>query len=212
MRRRASLLAVALCGAASAFAADAPAGAVGQPLAGSLTGRWQLNKSESEDARAKMAAAREARRADSGGSGGGMGRGRSRGHGGFGGGARGGAGRGGGGEDRSMATRQEFFVAADTLTITGNDTELTLDDGDGQLQRLPLDGRSHPREADGTETTARWTGSALEVASKAGNAGALTTTYRLVPEARKLEVTSVLSGRRGSPVSVRRVYDAVPGP
>jgi len=202
-------LAAVLCGAMPASPAEAPAGE-SQVLAGSLTGRWQLNRAESEDARAKMDAAREARGGSPGGSRGGMGRGRSHGGGGFGGHGRGGQGRERSGEDRSMAARQEFLAAPETLTITGNDAEMTVDAGDGQLVRLPVDGRSHPREGDGTETTARWNGSALEVESKARTGGTLTATYRLVPDARKLEVISALSGRWGSPVSVRRVYDAAP--
>jgi len=100
----------------------------------------------------------------------------------------------------------DFFEPAQSLTITGNESEVTLDDGNGALQRLVVDGKSHSREGGGGETTARWKGAVLEVETKSER-GSLTTTYTPDPAAHRLEVVARLAGR-GEPVSVRRVYDA----
>ena len=105
----------------------------------------------------------------------------------------------------------EFFEPAENLTITGTDAELTLDDGNGDLVRLEVDGKSHTHEGGVSETTARWKGAALEVESKTDRGSSLTTTYAVDPTTHKLEVTTRLSGH-GDPVSVRRVYDTAAAP
>jgi hypothetical protein len=103
----------------------------------------------------------------------------------------------------------EFFEPAQSLTITGNDAELTLDDGAGGLTRLHLDGKPYKREGGAVETRAEWKESALVVESKSERGTKLTSTYRLLPQARKLELVSRLEGRR-EPIVVRRVYDSAP--
>lgn len=206
MRSKIGALLLAACAATPALAMQAESAA--GDGSESLIGRWQLNKGESEDARAKMAEARQ----HSGGSGGSGGTGGSH-HGGYGGGGyggpRGGGGGSQGGSGGSPGSMHELFEPAELLTITGSQSELTLDDGNGELTRLVVDGKAHPRESGGGETMARWKGNALEVESKSDRGFTLTTTYTPNPDTHKLEVLARVSGR-GDPVSVHRVYDTTP--
>ena len=108
---------------------------------GVLQGRWTLNAQESEDARAKMREAMSRGGAGGGGAGGGSGwsgHGGHGGHGGYGGHTGGGSGRGEGrppgGQDGGTwgsSLSHELMEAPGSLTITGNEAELTLDPGDG---------------------------------------------------------------------------------
>jgi hypothetical protein len=232
-RSRMGVLALAVCTASPALAWQAADGGTADGSEG-LIGRWQLNKAESEDARAKMAEARQRSGGGSGGSGGmggghhggggygggggGYGGGGYGGHRGGGGGSHGGYGGGregdGSGGDHSASagspgSMHELLEPADQLTITGSPSEVTLDDGNGELTRLVVDGKAHPRESGGGETTARWRGNSLEVVSKSERGFSVTTTYTPNTEAHKLEVLAKISGR-GDPVSVKRVYDVAP--
>lgn len=206
--------------AAGALLALAPArGRAAERPHPDLTGRWQLNVDESEDARAKLAEARSrAGRPGGGGPGGGMGGpgGGGMGPGGGGTGPGGGGGRGGpggrgpdgsGGPPGGSAMRALIDAPA-MLTITGTDAEMTFDGGDGELLRIHVDGKSYDREGGELKTRAEWKDAALVVVTtpKQGELK-VTTTYVLRAEKRKLEVVSKISGR--TDVSIRRVYDAV---
>jgi hypothetical protein len=194
-----------------ALAAEAPAPRTELP---DLTGSWALNRAESEDAREKM---REARAKGSGGAG-------SPGHGPRGEGPSGGAPRGGGPrgghrgpegagpggeggspEDRSGPLR-ELFEPAETLAITHNGTDVTIDEGEAGTLRLHADGRKTKRENGLVETKAFWNGPELVVESKLDRGARLTSAYLLVPDKRQLLITTRFDPPSGSPVTVRRVY------
>ena len=103
--------------------------------------------------------------------------------------------------------------APESLTITGDAAELSLDDGEGYVVRLHLDNRFYAREGGALQTRAQLKDGALVVESKSERGPKATTTYRLLPEGRALEVVTILEGgRAGEPVSVRRVYDAAQQP
>ena len=114
-----------------------------------------------------------------------------------------------GGPGGPGAEMHEFFEPAQTLTITGNDAELTFDDGEGGLTRLHVDGKSYKREGGSLETKAVWKEQALVVESKSERGPKLVSTYRLLPQGKQLEVIARLEGRR-EPIVVRRVYDRAP--
>lgn len=159
-----------------------------------LTGRWQLNEKDSEDARAKFIwdgspppGQRPAPRGE----------------------------RRPGIPQRPERTNvsgsippafRDFLEPAKTLVITGTVTELTFDEGRGVLVRLPLDGSE--QKQDTLSRIARWDGSSLVVEAKAEGGGRLITRYNLMPGTRKLEVYSRLSDRQGGAITLRRVYDA----
>ena len=99
----------------------------------------------------------------------------------------------------------EFLEPPKTLTITGNDSELTLDDGKGKLEHLQIDGVE--RREGPLRKAAKWEGSSL-VIEKRNEAGArLTTRYSLMPGQRKLEVYSRLAGQDQRAATLRRTYD-----
>jgi hypothetical protein len=217
----------ALCVMASgavALALTLPAGvARSEELARpKLTGRWQLNKELSEDARAKLAEARERGGRPGGGGmggrpgGGGMGGGwpggmGGRPGGGMGGGRPGGMGGGQGPEGPGAMRMRALLDPPQTLIITGNDAELTLDGGDGVLVRLNIDGRRYKPEGGSIETKAQWKGAELLVETKAteGN-GKTTTAYSLDAKAGRLQIVTRVEGPMGDPISVKRVYDPAP--
>jgi hypothetical protein len=201
----------ALCVMASgavALALTLPAGvARSEELARpKLTGRWQLNKELSEDARAKLAEARER-----GGRPGGGGMGGRPGGGGRGGGRPGGMGGGQRPEGPGAMRIRALLDPPQTLIITGNDAELTLDGGDGVLVRLNIDGRRYKPEGGSIETKAQWKGAELLVETKAteGN-GKTTTAYSLDAKAGRLQIVTRVEGPMGDPISVKRVYDPAP--
>lgn len=99
----------------------------------------------------------------------------------------------------------EFIEPPKTLTITGNESELTLDDGKGTLERLQVDGVE--RREGPLLKAAKWEGSTL-VVEKRNDAGArLTTRYSLMLGQRKLEVYARLAGQDRRAVTLRRTYD-----
>lgn len=99
----------------------------------------------------------------------------------------------------------EFLEPPRTLTITGNEAELALDDGKATLLRLQIDGVE--RKEGPVAQAARWEGSALVVEKRNEHGARLTTRYSLMPGQRKLEVYSRLAGTEGRTVTLRRVYD-----
>ena len=208
---------IALAGLAMAAALASPAGAPveASPAPPSLSGKWVLNKEESEDARAKMSEAGAGRRPGGyegphggmGGPGGGRMGGGFGGHGGMGGpgGERPGGDRPGGGR----GDMKGFLEPPETLSITQGADEIAVDDGQ-TVHHLRPDGRKTKTEVDGERTT-RWNGAELVVESKPSHGPKVTSAYLLVPEKHQLYVTSRFEGRSGDAITVRRVYDAAPG-
>ena len=175
-----------------------------------VVGRWQLNEKESEDPHAKfrpLGPGEDPRQGGSAPQGEGA--------------PRGGRGRGGrpGGEGRppgrpgtAAAAKLEappglgeFLEPPKTLTITGSESELTLDDGKGTLERLPVDGVE--RRGGQLRRAARWEGTTLVVETRNEPGARLTTRYSLMPGQRKLEVYARLVGQDRRAVTLRRVYD-----
>jgi len=176
-----------------------------------LVGRWQLNEKESEDPHAKFRPLRpgedpkrpgEGMPDGSAPSADGRGR-RPRGQGPA-------AGRPGpGAPDARLEAPPglaEFIEPPRALTITGDEAELTFDDGKGTLQRLPIDGST--RKDASIAWSARWEGDSLVVEKKNEHGARLTTRYSLMAGQKKLEVYSRLAGKDGRAVTLRRVYDA----
>ncbi len=217
--------------AAGQAAPEAPASQPEASAASSLAGKWTLNKDESEDARAKMSAARAAHQGSGGGGGGGMGGGGGHGgfggggHGGFGGGGHGGGGHGGGGGyggggyggDGSSggdasgrgASMRSFLDPPESLTISQTTEEVAVDDGQ-RVVHLHPDGKKIKSESGGPETTTKWRDKELVVESKSERGTKMTTAYMVMPDKHQLYITSTVEGRSGTPVTVRRVYDAAP--
>jgi len=227
MHRATTTLGVIVGGAVLALALPGNLARAEEPAHPRLVGRWKLNKELSEDARAKLAEARQRGGRPGGPGGGGMGGpgggGMGGPGGGWGGGRPGGMSGGRGGERGGMEGRQgpdgpgraRFQALLDPpemLTITGNDAELTLDAGDEVLVRLHVDGRKYKQEGGRVETKTEWKGAELVVETKPlEGAGKVTTTYSLAPEAGRLQiVTRIESPRGGDPVSVKRLYDPAP--
>lgn len=170
-----------------------------------LVGRWQLNEKESEDPQAKFRPLRpgeDPRQAAAGSQEGTP---------------RGGEGRGRRPRDEARRPSDpaakleappglsEFLEPPRTLTITGNEAELVLDDGKGTPLRLPIDGVE--RKEGPVAHAARWEGSSLVVDKKNEHGARLTSRYSLMPGQKKLEVYSRLAGKEGRAVTLRRVYD-----
>ncbi len=161
---------------------------------GALTGRWQLNKKQSDDPSKVMGERRGGR---GGGRSGGPGGGRDGGPGGRG---RGSGDSGGpGGEDRPT-----------TLEIVQGADEIVVSDGRGRERTYFTDGRETTVEGLDNEVTesAQWTGEALVVTSR-GPRGESTETIRLNADGR-LEIIRkhAASGDRPA-LELRRVYDPV---
>jgi hypothetical protein len=176
-------------------------------VAQNLSGKWTLNKDQSEDARAKMREAGGRRGGGAGGFGGGHGGG---GFGGGHGGRRGGGqGRPGGGmrpDGEQAGAMRGFFEPPQTLTIDRNGDEIAVNDGE-RIVILHPDGRKAKTDDGRTEITAQWRGEELVVESKTERAK-ITTVYMAVPDKHQLDVTSRFEGRLGEPITARRVYDA----
>ena len=176
----------------------------------SLSGRWQFNARESEDAREKMRQAGGERR------GGGMGGGeRGPGGGGRRGGALGGGGRrgggpGGGGPREDADPRESMRAALEApaeITITQTSAEIALLEKDGRLRALHPDGKGYKDSAGATVKT-RWQDARLVVETSRESGRKVVETFTLQTEPRRLVVNVQLETPSGSPVTVRRVYDA----
>jgi hypothetical protein len=184
-----------------------------------LSGRWTLNPERSDNARRKLAEAREAE-----------GRGKSKG--GIGGlgpiapGPRGGGPMGTGpmgsrptgsssgrGRQPDDATRSDGLEDAlidppKVLVITQADGEVTFDTGEESLLRLRPGGRKVKREGGAVELKARWKDGDLVVDAEHEDGPRLTTSYRLSSDRQELYVTSKVETPEGEEVTLRRVYEA----
>jgi hypothetical protein len=183
-----------------------------------LTGRWTLNTDQSEDARKKIADARESDRRAKGPIGGlgpiGPG---PRGGGPMGGGPMGGrpTGTPTGGRSRGPDedTRTSPFIAElmsppKTLVIGTDGGEVTFDTGEETLLRLRPGGRKVKREAGSVEMKARWKDGELVVDAEHEDGDRMTTSYRVGSDRQSLYVTTKVQPVEGDDLEVRHVYDA----
>jgi hypothetical protein len=176
----------------------------------SLSGRWQLNAKESDDAREKMRERGGGRRGPGGG---GMPRGPGGGRpGGAGGGGRGGfGGRGGGpgggpGGGDPRESLGSVLEAASEITITQTETEIAVLEKDGRLRALHPDGRGY-KDSAGAEIKTRWDGDRLVVETRRDRGPKVVETFTLGQDPRRLVLGLQLDTPSGDPVTIRRVYD-----
>jgi hypothetical protein len=198
-----------------------------------LTGHWNFNKDQSDDAEQKVhdAQANSQRGANNGsgggypgsgggypGGGGGMGRGGMGGIGGIGGmgGMGGGMGRGrrgmgnpGGGvssQELSRLAQNPKFLRIDQRS----DQFVVIDDSD-HAQTFYPDGKKHnDKDADGKKisTKASWEGGAFIAETKLSHSEKLTQTFRMSEDGKQLHVITRFEASSGNgSVSIRRVYD-----
>ena len=201
-----------------------------------LSGHWQFNKDQSDDAQQKITDAQSNQRttANSGGGypgGGGGGVGYPGGGGGYPGGGGGYPGGGGGGMGRGGMGRRGGQQANRGSTVSAEDWErlgqtpkfLQLDQKSGQLvvtddaghaQTLYLDGKKHDDKDDNgkkiSSTKTEWQGDTLQAETKLEHGTKLTQSFRVSDDGKQLTVVSRLenSSLQG-PVTVRRVYDVM---
>ena len=170
-----------------------------------LSGRWVLNKGQSENPRDMT----QGRDSGGGGGGGGMRGGRR------GGGFRGGRGGGGSVSDEQRArmrqTRDLAFSTPASLEITAGDSSVTLS-ADGDQLALTTDGRKVRREpqADGegaVDIKARWQGKDLIVERSVSGGGKISEDYMRSIDGKQLYVIVNFDGGRGRSMTFRRIYD-----
>jgi len=183
-----------------------------------LSGRWIYNPSQSDNPRNMD------RGSDSSGDqGGGYGAGGRRGgfggggrRGGFGGG-RGGTGeRGGGGMSEKQRARMRqtmalAFQAPPAITISADDSTLTVTPDTGAALTLYGDGRKIKQTVqDGgdVEIKARWQGNDFVVERKVSGGGKVTEDYLKSQDGKQLFVIVSFESNRGRTLEFRRVYDA----
>jgi hypothetical protein len=198
---------------ALAVAVAAPVSRAADAPRPDLSGRWQLDPAQSEDAHAKLREMRGDRgdRPRGGRFGGGGGGGGRPGGGGFGGGRGGPGGPGGGGPDAMRETVREMLEAAPALTVTQTPTEITLLEEDGRLRALHPDGRAY-KDSSGREVKTRWSEAGELVVETKGERGKMVETFGALADPVRLAITLLIEAR-GQPLAVRRVYvrpDAAP--
>ena len=195
-----------------------------------LTGHWNFNKDQSDDAEQKVhdAQANSQRGVNNGsgggypgsgggypGGGGGMGRGGMGGIGGMGG-MGGGMGRGrrGMGNPGGGVSSQEWGRLAENpkfLRIDQRSDQFVVIDDSDRAQTFYPDGKKHnDKDADGNKisTKASWEGGAFIAETKLPHSEKLTQTFRMSEDGKQLHVITryEASSLNGS-VSIRRVYD-----
>ena len=185
-----------------------------------LTGHWNFNQDQSDDAQQKVHDAQQNSQRGGGypgggggypGGGGGMGRGGMGGMGGMGGGMgrRGGMGSSGGG-----VSRQEWDRLAENpkfLRIDQRSDQFVVIDDSDHAQTFYPDGKKHKdTDADGNKisTKASWEGGAFIAETKLPHSEKLTQTFRLSEDGKQLHVITRFEASSGNvAVSIRRVYD-----
>ncbi|MFZ0739482.1 MAG: hypothetical protein WBL70_16810 [Candidatus Acidiferrales bacterium] len=184
-----------------------------------LSGAWKLNEDKSDDPTEKMKQARDAGGGYGGGNGGGN-RNGGWGMGGPGGGMPGSGGgyggrRGGMGGQESEEDRekiQEAINPASSLNFTQKDAEIDMTDDLSHKRVFYTDGRKiqkskdKDKDEDYKELAARWEGYRL-VADEKGPHGKITRMYEVLPGGRELDETVHFENSRGTPVTIRYVYD-----
>jgi hypothetical protein len=158
-----------------------------------LSGRWELNDSLSENAKAKLESMHSSQPA------GGHGPGR---HGGLG---RIFGGIFGGGQAAHAELEQVVVNAPATFVVMQDDQKVVLTEPQGRVRTLPANNRTV--KVDGRDVRTRWETNRLVSEITVGNAK-VTETYERSPNAPQLSVTARVD-MQGRQVSVRRVYDAV---
>ena len=191
-----------------------------------LTGHWNFNQDQSDDAQQKVHDAQQnSQRGANNGSGGGyprgggMGRGGMGGMGGIGGGGMGRGGRQGTANRGPAVSSQEWDRLAEGpkyLRIDQRSDQVVVINDSDQAQTFYPDGKKHDdKDASGKKITtkASWEGGAFIAESKLNHSEKLTETFRVSEDGKQLYVTTrfedpSLSG----PVSIRRVYDVGKAP
>jgi hypothetical protein len=195
-----------------------------------LTGRWQFNKDQSDDAQQKISDAQNNQRSAVGRGGGYPGGGGGGGYPGGGGGwpgggggwpgggmGRGGMGRRGGQSNRgSSVSSEDWDRLAETpkfLRVDQQDKQVVVTDDSDRAQTFYPDGKKHDdKDVNGKKVTTKteWQGDMLVAETKLDHSTKLTQSFRLSDDGKQLYVTSRLeSPSLQSPVSVRRVYDVL---
>lgn len=168
------------------------------------SGVWRINRDLSDD---PAQAWRDARGSSSNRSGGWRGGG---------GGGRGHGRRSGGGDSDgqgSQSGQAPALAALDTLAIRHHEPQITIADGSGHEHHLTTDGKAAEEERSSggtTKVSASWKEGHLEVVTVPEHGPKWTETYSVTADHTQLTVTTKVEGSRGSPVTIRRVYDAVP--
>jgi hypothetical protein len=195
-----------------------------------LTGHWNFNQDQSDDAEQKVhsAQANSQRGTNNGngggypgsgggypGGGGGMGRGGMGGMGGMGGRGGGmGRDRGGMGNPGGGVSSQEWDRLAENpkfLRIDQRSDQIVVIDNSDYAQTFYPDGKKHnDKDADGNKisTKASWEGSAFIAETKLPHSEKLTQTFRMSEDGKQLHVITRFDASSGNAsVSIRRVYD-----
>ena len=196
-----------------------------------LSGRWQFNKDQSDDAQQKITDAQSHQRTSANRGGGYPGGGYPGGGGGYPGGGggwpggggmgRGGMGRGGMGRGGQQANRGSTVSAEDWDRLGQTSKLLQVDQKSGQLvvtddsahaQTYFLDGKKHDDKDDNgkkiSSTKTNWQGNTLVAETKLDHGTKLTESFRVSDDGKELTVVSRLenSSLQG-PVTIRRVYN-----
>jgi hypothetical protein len=226
-----------ICGVVILLAIALPAVVRAGDSQAKLSGRWQFNKEQSDDAQQKITDAQSNQRTTAnsgggypgGGGGGGTGGGYPGGGGGWpggGGGYPGGGGMGRGGMGRrggQQANRGSTVSAEDwdrlgqtskLLQIDQKSDQLVVTDDSAHAQTYYLDGKKHDDKDDNgkkiSSTKTEWQGDTLQAETKLEHGTKLTQSFRVSDDGKQLTVVSRLenSSLQG-PVTVRRVYDVM---
>lgn len=226
---RAALLALAALGLSAAASAQAPPGplpgttsqdapraaqakqpAADAPRIKNLAGTWRLNRDDSDDLHKKLQQAR----------GGGHGQGGGRPGGGMGGGWPGGGGYGGrrpGGResDEERQKMQIFLEPAQELTIAQKEPEIDISDDSERRFTVFTDGRKVEKSKDASKQQfdAKWDEYRLVMEGKDPRGNKYERSYEVLEGNQRLRETLFLKvGRNNAEVSIRYIYDLVPGP
>jgi hypothetical protein len=186
-----------------------------------LTGHWNFNQDQSDDAQQKVHDAQQNSPRGGGypgggggypGGGGGMGRGGMGGMGGMGGGM--GRGRGAMGNPGGGVSSQEWGRLAENpkfLRIDQRSDQFVVIDDSDRAQTFYPDGKKHnDKDADGNKisTKASWEGGAFIAETKLPHSEKLTQTFRMSEDGKQLHVITRFEASSGNvSVSIRRVYD-----
>jgi hypothetical protein len=193
-----------------------------------LTGKWKLNREESEDPQEKLRTAIQDRDQNTtmgrhGGMGGGIGMGIP-GIGGIGGGGMGGPGGGMGGPGGGMgrgsgsssaeqqAHLRNLVQPADQLTVDQKGPEIDMTDRENHVRALFTDGRKlekPKKDSSQTQVKATWQGETLTTEEKGPSGEKVSHTYELSSEgkAQLIDTLTVESKRLNTPIIIRSVYD-----
>lgn len=184
----------------------------------SLSGRWVLNQSMSDDSEEVFNKSRSNMRSGRGGGGRGPG-GMSGGRGGSGpgmGGSSGGYGREmdpgsrSGGDDDARRLLQQAVLTSEKLTITLSDIEIMFDTGQGEPKKYLIDGRGTPLDKELTVVFAGWENDQMVVEKTTGGGQKLIERYTVSSSGSQLHVA--ISMRRPNStdmIKIQRVFDRI---